>query len=276
MNNKDYLVTSFPSTPKTERIGILTWPYLVQLIGKAFNIEHIYSINLINSFMSPSKEKVQEYIDFLTQNGIELDNIFFDYEHLDKMKNIIENMYYSKLIKKEKLTIYKCDCGKVDGIITELNFQNKNAKLYSTNNGKPICNFCNTECKPYEKKVLVLPINTRNIQEINIVPAYLKQYFIDIYKKFDNQKFVISKIRETGVKVCLDGEYFNIDVDFTWMLFSSLLPNKNKIIIAGNRHIFKMLKAHYVNSILQQKPITFLASSYNVKNPNFDETKAFF
>ena len=276
MKNKDYLITAFPSTPKTERIGILTWPYLINLIGQALNVETVYAVNVFNSFKNHSKETVEQYLEFLKQNGVDLNEIYFDCEHLDKIKEIITKMYQTDLIKKEKQTIYKCDCGKVEGIITELNLQNQNAKLYSIVNGKPVCNFCHSECQAFEKEVLVVPIDAEKKQEINIVPNCFKAHFQDLYEKFNNQCFVISKSRETGIEVCLDGENFNIDVDFTWMLFSSLLPDKNKIIIAGNKHIFKMLKAHYVNSVLQQKPIIFLATSYNAKNPDFDETKAFY
>ena len=275
---KNFIVTSVPVSPKTSRIGILTWPYLIELISKSLKIEPVFSVNAFHSFLENDEKTIKDYFKFLIDNGVDINKkrIYIDKEHLAEIKKLIKEMFNRKLIKIEEKVVYRCLCGKIDVLNLKDNFQNENVKLYHIKNGKAYCNFCNEECTACTQKVLTLQVDFSKCQKVQIVPQLYESYFNDLYKKFDNQSFMISKNRETGIKVNLDGQNFNIDIDFSWMLFTSLLPNKNKIIIAGNRHIFKMLKIHYVNSILEQKPIIFLATSYNMKDNDFDETKAFF
>ena len=272
----DFLVTSVPVTPKTSRIGVLTWPYLIELISKALKIEPVFSINAFHSYLESGDAEIKKYLDFLQGNGVNADDVYIDKNHLPEIQKLVQYMFSQNLIKIENKIIYRCSCGRVDVLNLENDIQYDTAKLYSIKDKMAYCNFCNTECKPYSEKVLVMPVDISKCQEVQIVPNLYESYFNNLYKKFSNQSFLISKNRETGIKVNLDGQDFNIDVDFSWMLFTALLPDKNKIIIAGNRHILKMMKIHYVNSILKQKPVIFLATSYNMKNLDFDETKAFF
>lgn len=141
------------------------------------------------------------------------------------------------------------------------------AKLYKVINGKRLCNYCKSECIISEEKCLTIEMS-QNIDEISIVPIYLKKEIAELSNKFLNSDILVSKKRETGYKISIDNYVYNIDIDFLWSNYFKLYKKTNQIYIASNHQLFNMFLMNYLARATSDKKLIFIASPYMKVNLN--------
>lgn len=257
MKKDNILISSLPVKPQNiTNVGMMMAPTVMNYLGDVLNCTKMISFNTLHSYSDKNNE-LNVYIDDVKKSGISYDKIFIDSQSANELLDFVEKMYYTKQIIKKNKKIIRCKCGKVD---LEKNAINNNAKLYTIKNGKIYCNHCNTECKEYDEKSLVLEI--KNEKDIFMIPNYLNKDIQSINKSFINKDVLISKGRNTNYSLNLDGETYNIDIDFLWSNYFKLFDEETQIYIASNHQLFVMFLMNYISKISSNKKLIFIGTPY--------------
>ncbi len=261
--NNDFLVATLPIKPqKNTNVGMMVAPTIMEHIGNIFNIDKCMSVNLLHTYANKDEE-LNNYKMYIENAGINYNFLFKDEEYTQQLLNIIKKMIESGIISVQKEHIVYCDCGKVDML---KDATNNNGKLYHMENGKIICNCCNNLCHEQEADVLTLKINEH--ESASISPAFLQKDIQDIESQFIGKKVLISKKRNTGFKLQIDNNSFNIDIDFIWSNYFKLLNYQNEIFIASNHQLYNMFFINYLSKVSSDKNLHFIATPYIDGNLN--------
>lgn len=263
----DNLIMTLPIKPQSKtNIGMLIAPTLMNVLSDISLNKSMMCFNLLHSYQNKD-DNLQEYINELKKQKIKYDEIFIDKNRINDLLEIIEKLKFQGVIRKEQQTIFRCPCGRID-ILEQALHDIEFGKLYYELNGKYFCKCCKQECKPYNEFVLTFNFSKDIDDSINIVPTYLKNETMHFTKIFKGNKILISKKRNTGYQLVFDNEIFNIDIDFIWLNYFQLFLEKNKIIVASNHQVFQMYLLNYINRIVKNDNISFIASPYMNNNLN--------
>lgn len=263
------VVMTMPIKPqKKTNIGMLIAPTIMNTLSEMFLCKGVMATNLLNTYKNKESD-LQIYINDLKKEGIKYDQLFVDKDNSDKILEVIANLIYGGYVTKERETIYRCPCGKVDILnhgISNIGL----GKLYFEKEGNYFCNECKSICTPSLEEVLVLNLPNTIDDSLLIVPTFLKNDANHLSKTFKGSKLLISKLRETGYQLNVDGKNFNIDIDFMWMNYFQLFGEKQKIMLASNHQTLQMYLLNYLNRISRNDEICFIANPYMNNCAKFD------
>jgi len=260
-------IITIPIKPQTNpKTGLFLTPLFLETVSNLNEGKSVLMLNLLHSFKDYSIHK-HNYIKALEQANFKFDEISSDIEQLDKYKQIILSMYKQGLIKKTKRQVNKCHCGKVE-IADDLMAYIANKKMINQNDNNMICSICNSQLKKIETTSLDLICKNVLNSKLDIFPRFLEKRIFSGYKDFNNTTLNISKIRDTGVSIDLDGENFNIDIDFLLYLTPQLFEDDEIILVCCNRHELHVLLTNYINDIFGHKKLQFVEHPYIIsKHP---------
>lgn len=258
--NSNLVVSTMPLKPQKEtNIGMLLAPTIMDFLGDCFDCEKVMSMNSLNSYCDKNKE-LEIYINDIDKNSIKYNRVLVDEHHADEILSIIEKLYRDNYLCIKNKSKYICDCGKVDILESTLN---SNAKLcHFDDKGNLVCNECGSICKKYNEKNLCLELKDNVDDTVSIAPLYLKKEMNGFSKQFKGNDFLVSKNRDTGYSLILDGIKFNIDVDFIWNNFFKLFEQDKQILLASNHQVLLMYLMNYLSRITSNKELTFVANPY--------------
>lgn len=268
----DLMITTMPIKPYDKiNIGLMISPTLCDVLGSILNCKKVLSFNLLHSFDDRQKN-LKNYIDNIENFEIKYDEIMKDIEIVDQCLNKIEELYSKGVINIKKDKVLRCDCGRIEISKNSLN-SNRNGDLYHWENDKIICNCCAKECKEYLQKGLYLSIKDKLCKNISIIPSFCANETKNLTNKFLYQDILISKNRQNKYYLNIDNQKYNIDIDMIWMMFNQLEESENQILIASNHQLYEMFISNYVNNVLNNKRVHYIATPYltNNENINFSE-----
>lgn len=256
----DILISTMPIKPqKKTNVGMLIAPTLVDMLGSVFDCEKVISMNSLNSYQDKDSQIEQYKID-IDKNKINYNSIFVDKENVDKIMEIVEKLYLEKYLNIKNKVKIRCNCGKVDFLKSSIS---NNAKLfYFDGSNNIICKECGGKCKEYNEKSLVLELDKNVDDSIKIAPTYLKKEINAFSGQFKGQDILVSKNRNTGYNLNIEGFKFNIDVDFLWNNYFKLFTQDKQILIASNHQLLLMYIMNYLSKITSNKDLTFIANPY--------------
>ncbi len=262
------IITNLPIKPQTDiKTGLYLTPLLLETIAKLTNSEGVLMLNLLHSFKDYSNNE-EAFIYGLQEKGIKFNNVESDIDNIEKYKNIINDLYNLNILKPIQYTNYSCECKRVE--IRKDKLQNlRNKKLINEVNGEYQCAFCNS--KLIESSEIGLALDCKDIQNCNI-PIFPSNLQNQIKKCMNCSDFelLVSKSRNTGVSVVLDGIKYNIDIDFLLYLTPHLFENKDITIVACNRHVVHTLITNYINSVYGHKNLMFVEHPYIISKNEGD------
>lgn len=266
------IVMTMPIKPqKNTNIGMFIAPAIMNTLSEMFECKGIMATNLLNTYKNKDDD-LQIYIDDLEKQGIKYTELFVDKYNSDKILEVITRLVYDGYVTKERETIYRCQCGKVD--ILNHGISNVGlGKLYFENEGNYYCSECKSLCIPSIEEVLVLNLPNNIDDSLLIVPTFLKNDANHLSKTFKGSKLLVSKLRETGYQLNIDGKVFNIDIDFIWMNYFQLFSEKQKIMLASNHQTLQMYLLNYLNRISRNDEICFVANPYMNNCTEFDPSQ---
>lgn len=265
---KDTIVTTLPIKPQENiKVGMTLAPLMTEVIGKTTNSYNCFSFNLFNTY-DDKDNYLKKYLNTLEINyGITTtQKSFIDKENIDVLLNCIEELIKNGKIIIKSGNVKRCDCGRVD-MVTDGIKNYEEGVLYLKKDHKLFCKECGSECKSYMEKGLYLHLDKKIDDKLNIFPTYFNNALHSLESQFRGIDYLISKKRDTGYYIFINGEKFNIDVDSLWMNYINVLDYDSQIIIASNHQLFEMYLINYLNKLYKNKNIYFIATPY-LSNPN--------
>ena len=255
------VIMTLPIKPQEKtNVGILVAPTIVDSLGEIMNIDRILNINLLNTY-SDREKYFYTYLNDINDSRIKYDELITDKEKLNDILIIINKMIEEKIIELSQEIIVRCECGKVE-IYKEGIRDFSDGTLYKSINDNIYCSNCNSFCKEYLEDVLYIPIEKEYLNEISISPSYLKKEVAEFANNLIDSKFIVSKQRDTGCYIYVDGKKFNLDIDFIWMNLYKLFNYEEKILVACNKQFSKMFFIDYINKISKKDNLTFVGHPY--------------
>lgn len=254
------IITNLPIKPQSDiKTGLYLTPLLLETIAKLTNSKSVLMLNLLHSFKDYSINK-ENFINGLQKKGIIFDNVDSDINNIEKYDKIIKDLYKLHILKPIEYTNCSCECKRVEIRKDKLQYM-KNKKLIEEINGEYQCSFCKSKLIESRENGLIL--NCKNIQSYNIpiFPLNLQNQIKKSMNCYDLE-LLVSKARNTGVSIELDGIKYNIDIDFLLYLTPQLFENDDITIVACNRHVIHTLITNYINSVYGHKNLTFVEHPY--------------
>lgn len=258
--NKDISVITVPAAPPEKTsYGFLTLVLLAYMLGNKFDANKYLYLNTMHSYKDKQGAAKQLLHDMESLN-ITMDEVLYDSDFLKQFEKDLLLLKQKGYVKVKEVQKLFCPCGKVDCLdLPDLKYN-----FVKSIDGKKVCGFCGQPCESIIEKSLVFkfPELSEN-EKIKIIPAKFGNKVSEFYSKLQNSEMLISKHRDTGISHEIDGQIFNIDIDFVLFNFLSNI-NTNKRIIVGTSHvIYHMVMMHIMDHIKNKdKENVFITMPY--------------
>lgn len=260
------LIITMPIAPyKTFSVGKMTTPILAETLAKKMNGKFILAVNILDSYKNRS---LDEYKKLLEKYNIVPDEYWLDIENIEKL---LEKVYYlvSKgyIYSKEK-EILSCQCKKVEISKDNLDTINMQDACFDMVNGKYFCKSCKNECTLNKTESLVFNPSYILEKQMMFYPEFINKDIKTFFDTVGKNEIIISRNRETGIKVTYNFKQYNLDIDFLWQLYLSLFPNKEKIVICSNHQLYQLFMVCLLEKCFEDNGKTIcLATPYlNINN----------
>lgn len=260
------LVITMPIAPYEKySLGKMTTPILAETLSKIMNAKFILSVNLLDSYKT---RFFDEYQNLLKSYGIIPDEFWIDKKNV---KLLLERMYYlidKGFISLKEKKILSCSCKKVE--ISEDNLSTINIKdsCFEFVNGKYYCKSCKSLCTFNYQKHLIFNPNIICSPRLLFYPNFINKDIKTFWETVGKNEIVISRNRETGIKINYNNEIYNIDIDFLWQMYLSLFNSEEKIVICSNHQLYQLFMVSLLENCFGNNGNTIcLATPYlNIKH----------
>lgn len=244
--NKDVSVITVPAAPPEKTsYGFLTLVLLAYMLGNKFDANKYLYLNTMHSYKDKQGAAKQLLHDMESLN-IKMDGVLYDSDFLGQFEKDLLLLKQKGYIKVKEANKLLCPCGKVDCLdLPDLQYN-----FAKSVDGKKVCSFCGVPCESITEKSLVFKFpELSESEQIKIVPAKFGKKVSEIYSRLQNSEMLISKHRNTGVPYEIDGQSFNIDIDFVLFNFLSNINTDKRIIVGTSHVIYHMLMMHVMDHI---------------------------
>lgn len=250
-----------PMKPKLNNSGFKILPLVTNVVGDILDCETVLTFNVLHGFKD-NHVTMDDYIKELNNIDITYDRVVMDKDFVEQAKQNIVNFYEKGLVEIEDKDVISCECGVVNTTKENIDKISK-MKLAHFENGIVVCEKCGKECKSRVQKVLVLKTKKINLGTIQIFPDNLTKEINDLLSTYKDTNILISKTRNTGVKLMIEGNVFNIDVDMVWSQYLSFY-NQTSIVTVGSSHVLYAMVLSYImeRAINSTNNVIFLAVPY--------------
>ena len=260
------IIMTMPIAPyKTFSVGKMSTPILAETLAKKMNCKFILAVNLLDSYKNRS---IDEYKKLLKKYNIIPDGYWIDMEHLDKL---LEKLYYlidkGYVYSKEK-EILICSCKKVEISKDNISTINMQDACFNIIDDKYYCKSCGSECVFNKEPCLVFNPNLVMNKDLLFYPEFINKDVKTFFNTVGTNEIIISRKRETGIKINYESKEYNIDIDFLWQIYLSLFPNYEKIIICSNHQLYQLFMVSMLEKCFDNNGRTIcLATPYlNINN----------
>lgn len=229
------MITSLPGNPKKNTIIV---PVIVgRILADMHKTQYTLSLNTTGL----KKDYGGNILEEIKYWGIEVDEVNEDVTLADQLVGFIDKNIVFEVKEEEMLT---CECQKLEIPLAEVNDARHNARKVEKD-GK--CIFCNTG-KVVTVKNLYMKYPSKTSLNITIFPSKLQSSFDSQVKALFGTLKRVSKIRKTGTVFSFDNTEFNLDPDFTSLLYFKFLMSKNlEILVHSHRYIAHLARLPFMN-----------------------------
>ena len=258
----DLVISTLPIKPrKSPIVGMAISPVIVELLGKKLKIQKNLAINLLHSYNDLSS--LLDYnVNYFGNYGLEFDKLILDSENVDKLLEGVEKLINAGFIVNEQTEKYMCDCGFVDVPVTAVS-DHSDGKIYHIQDGKLICNHCNSVCRKYSENSLVFDLKSKDFShDIHMFPFFEKKDVMTFDRDEKINFHLISKTRDTGYQVMCGGQKYNVDIDALWMNFPQIYDQERQIYVASNHQLYPIYVMNLLNNALNEKEVFYILNPY--------------
>lgn len=232
------IVITMPISPyQTYSVGKMSSPILATSLAKKMNAECILSVNLFDSY------KMRELLPY--QNLLKAYQIDPSYYWIDKdnLQELLSSIYYlieKGYVKEEEKEILHCDCKKVEIGTTNIKTINMVDSCFICLDDEYYCKSCKSRCIVTKEKVLVFNPNLIDKNSLVFYPEFINKDIKTFHNTVGTNDIIISRKRETGVKIVYNNSLYNIDIDFLWQVYLSLFKEEEKIVLCSNHQLYQL------------------------------------
>lgn len=260
------IILTMPISPyKNFSIGKMTTPILAETLAKKMNAKFIMAVNILDSYKDRNFE---EYEKLLKKYDIIPNEYWIDKNYIDRLLEKVYLLIERGYIYSKKVEILSCGCKKVE--ISKYNLDSinmKDANFFIKDNDY-YCKSCLGKCTLRKEETLVFNSNLIENKQLYFYPEFINKDIKTFFNTVGRNEIVISRERETGIKVNYNNIEYNLDVDFLWQLYLSLFPNTDKIVICSNHQLYQLFMVAMLEKCFDNQGKTIcLATPYlNVEN----------
>lgn len=266
-SKKEIVVASMPIKPCWPTpAGLVTGVFVGRMLADYLSCRYVMSINELNGFKDLSYD-CEGFVRGVHGMGVQVDEVWIDKVHMNAIKKNIMEMVEKGWIKVMPKRIMRCGCGRV---FVEEKYANKYCKLIDVEDEISYCKVCGMRCDSVDSEQLIFCI-PENIKPIKVIPAFLSKEVEWALQRLKGRKQVISRDRDTGCAVAVNGKKYNIDVDFAWAQLFSALPEKRQFLVASNHQIYTAAMVGTIAHLMSDKDVTFVLTPYIKKDSVFEE-----
>ena len=237
-------VSTIPMDPKrSQELFLFTTPLVGDFVAKATG----------RSLMLPINRLGEEDLDLtgyqagLAALGISPYKIRFDNEKgfLEFMENYVYEQYREGALEVSEEQLLVCNCGAVE-ILNEAT-----AKIEKRTNGKTFrilpygkiaCKKCKSAATLLTTPCLMRLPKEQSVGVVDVQPHPYRGCVLDHLSIYFGCKHLISRQRETAMKVNLQGTEFHLDNDYIWLHYGRYLRTIGEnpdVIVASNHSLRK-------------------------------------
>lgn len=258
----DVIVTTLPLKPR-ENLKNFHYiiPVFVEQAGKLLNCKSNLMINNIGNY---SDLNVEQFKLNMKKRELEFDSVLVDKENLPVLVDCVKKLIDDGKIVERKVQFYECDCGKVN-ILKEGIRKFDNGDLYTLDeNEEVVCSLCKGKAKLQEKKMLVIE-NIGKYYEPKVCPLYMQKMMNDFVKQ-RNSCLLVSKTRDTGIKIKVNDQEYYLDIDFVWANFPQLFSEQNVIIFTASDLLYESFIVNLINNLHNTKNVVIVHQAKVLSN----------
>lgn len=255
-NNRSVLI--LPQTPTANiNYGKFVPPILADILSSTIGGKFHYCINLLDSF-NERELLLDKYIKNIEQLKINYSDLWIDTENVDDMiKNIVE-LSNKGFIQEINTTLFRCQCGKIEIEENKINTCNPCISNFYVKNGIVYSKCCNCICEKSNEKILAFVPNKNLQNDLKFFPQFFKNDSKTYENTILNSYVMISRKRNTGIKLKYNGKYYNIDIDFLWSTYLATFEETEKIVVTGNKMMYQLFMVGILERILKPQNDTIL------------------
>lgn len=232
------LILTMPIAPYSKfSIGKMSTPILGQALAKKTGGEFCLAVNLLDSY---KKRDIADYKSLLEMYKIIPNSYWVDNEHIDELIEKIYLLIEKGYIYSTNKKILYCECKKVEICQDNIKSINMIDSCFEEYDGKYYCKNCKKECLVTTKDVLVFDSRKIEDKKIQFYPEFINKDIKTFNETVGKNEIVISRTRDTGIKITSNNKDYNIDIDFLWEIYLSLFPEKEKIVLCSNHQLFQL------------------------------------
>lgn len=270
---KERAVITLPLSPlKSYEFARLVTPVIGETISKQIGANFYLAVNLLDSF----KER-EDYFSFYSKNidthKIAYKEIWRDVDHVDDLIENINKLIKMGYIYEKEVMMYRCNCGIIEIDSTNINTCNPNKTLYYRKNNSIFCSKCGDICRLYKEKALIFDSTKIDKLDLQFFPYYLNKDIKTFINIFKSSYTIISRKRNTGVGIRVNGKIYNIDIDFLWEVYLSLFTEQEKVVLCGNKELYQLFMVGMLERCLNKNASTIFIGTpiiNGINNYNFD------
>lgn len=268
-------ILTFPIGTRSEivKFGLTIVPAIANLISINKGVPYTLALNTLDSYIANRENFVRPYLLELKNQGIDYGNIWIDSNKKEhgELLAVIDKLITIGFISQQVRKVYRCKCGKVE--LLDCAIMNKKARLYSVETDGAIkCKACSCLVKSKKTKCLIGKFSNVDLP-FKIVPENKRREVLDTISRMTEMEFLVSRSRNTGIQCDIDGELYNIDVDFFWLNLLNTFDDSEYIVCGSNHVLWHLSMMHALKKVLDPSAETSIILSPYIYNLEFEVEK---
>jgi len=230
------IITTFPIGVRSNqsKLGLFMVPILADFLRRRNDSELRVIINTLDSYRNRD-EFVLPYTTQLSRFGISSEEVLIDKDNKSELMRTVERLAKKGYLTEQTRDKYLCSCGKLE-MLADINL-NPSARFYSIDGRIPHCNLCNSDAKRIKNMPVLVMTYPQDVNNGLVIPSHQEKEAVRLYQDIPEHDFLVSRSRDTGITFEGDLFKYNLDVDFLWMNYLSILGKERSLFVVGSNHV---------------------------------------
>ncbi|MCF0135055.1 MAG: hypothetical protein HUJ69_01365 [Lachnospiraceae bacterium] len=233
MSDSQYVVFSLPFQPR-DSIGnpfYYMTAIAAEYLADFLHTEYKLGINTMHSYKTYAPETIASFAEMFSWIR---HSLYVDSDFASQLSSVVYELLCREKIKVRESSLLTCTCGRVEIDETIRDVWGKGQII--DDHGEMKCSCCGSVL--YRRTEISLFWKVDEVEMCSF-PTYVDKDCNHFRSAYKDAWMRISRIHSTGICVIVNGQIFNLDIDFVWKCIP-LLASEKPIVVASSKHIFEM------------------------------------